>query len=242
MKRSADGPYQWIFYLTAAFLFGGYALRALLVYRDNPALSQVLELLAAWLGLFASETTISRRWSGYFPIYLVLQTILVVVLLSLPGSPDYFAVLFAILGMQVMQRFAPRLGAVWIGLWALLMALALAESYGVARAIAFALIYTFMNVFLAFYALTTRRAQTARARNQALAQELQEANRQLQATSTQLERLAVARERQRLARELHDSVTQTIFSMTLTTQSALLLLDRDPSRVGAQLDCGRRSQ
>jgi signal transduction histidine kinase len=35
---------------------------------------------------------------------------------------------------------------------------------------------------------------------------------------------------------LHDSVTQTIFSMTLTTQSALLLLERDPGRVGAQLE------
>jgi signal transduction histidine kinase len=67
-------------------------------------------------------------------------------------------------------------------------------------------------------------------------QQLQEANRQLQAYSKRLQRLAVARERHRLARELHDSVTQTIFSMTLTTQSAVLLLDRDPGRVGAQLD------
>ena len=31
-------------------------------------------------------------------------------------------------------------------------------------------------------------------------------------------------------------MTQTVFSMTLTTQSALLLLDREPARVTAQLD------
>ncbi|MBE0698744.1 MAG: sensor histidine kinase, partial [Anaerolineaceae bacterium] len=43
-------------------------------------------------------------------------------------------------------------------------------------------------------------------------------------------------ERNRLARELHDSVTQTIFSMTLTAQSTRILLDRDPTRVAAQLD------
>jgi PAS domain S-box-containing protein len=40
--------------------------------------------------------------------------------------------------------------------------------------------------------------------------------------------LATTEERQRLARELHDSVTQALFSMTLTTRSVELLVDRDP--------------
>jgi PAS domain S-box-containing protein len=40
--------------------------------------------------------------------------------------------------------------------------------------------------------------------------------------------LASARERARLAQELHDSVTQALFSMTLTTRSVELLVDRDP--------------
>jgi PAS domain S-box-containing protein len=39
--------------------------------------------------------------------------------------------------------------------------------------------------------------------------------------------LASARERARLAQELHDSVTQALFSMTLTTRSIELLLERD---------------
>jgi signal transduction histidine kinase len=51
-----------------------------------------------------------------------------------------------------------------------------------------------------------------------------------------MEQLVVARERNRLARDLHDSVTQTVFSMTLTTQSASLLLVRDPAKAEAQLD------
>ncbi len=48
--------------------------------------------------------------------------------------------------------------------------------------------------------------------------------------------LAIIEERNRLARELHDSVTQTIFSMTLASESARILLERDPSRVSARLD------
>jgi len=41
--------------------------------------------------------------------------------------------------------------------------------------------------------------------------------------------LGSAQERARLAQELHDSVTQALFSMTLTTRSVELLMDRDPA-------------
>ncbi|NJD60855.1 MAG: sensor histidine kinase, partial [Anaerolineae bacterium] len=81
-----------------------------------------------------------------------------------------------------------------------------------------------------------RRAQEARSRNQLLMQQLQDANQELEQLAYTQEKLGIVRERQRLARELHDSVTQNIFSMPLTTQSALLLLDKDPKRVGAQLE------
>ncbi len=40
--------------------------------------------------------------------------------------------------------------------------------------------------------------------------------------------LGSAKERARLAQELHDSVTQALFSMTLTTRSVELLMERDP--------------
>ncbi|HET7091278.1 MAG TPA: sensor histidine kinase [Anaerolineae bacterium] len=227
----------WIFYLTAGLLFGAAMLRSLLYYGGTPVISQVLGLLMVWLVLLiASETAISRRWSRYFPIYLILQSALIFALLLMPDASDFFAVLFWILSMQIMRRFSPSQGAVWIGLFTPLMTLPLVRTYGLPKGMAFALAYTAGNVLSAAYAFATQRAQTARAQNHILAQELQEANRQLQAHSAQLEQLAVARERHRLARELHDSVTQTIFSMTLTTQSAVLLMDRDPGRVGAQLD------
>jgi signal transduction histidine kinase len=48
--------------------------------------------------------------------------------------------------------------------------------------------------------------------------------------------IAALEERNRLARELHDSVTQTVFSMNLTSQSALLLYERDLSQVEGQLN------
>ncbi len=68
-----------------------------------------------------------------------------------------------------------------------------------------------------------------------LTDELQDAFQRLQEYANQVEELAVERERLHLARELHDSVTQTVFSMNLTTQTARLLFDKDTTLVNAQL-------
>jgi signal transduction histidine kinase len=134
-----------------------------------------------------------------------------------------------------MLRLNSKIGALWIGVCALGIALRLAPTYGT-QTIALTLIYTATNVFLGSYALATRRVQAARTQNLALAQELQEGNQKLRDYTTRLEGMAAARERGRLARDLHDSVTQTVFSMNLTTQSAILLLDRNPQQVGSQLE------
>jgi signal transduction histidine kinase len=238
MKRISTSPYPWIFPLATGLLFGAVLLRALFLYGQSPLLGQVLGQLLAWLLLLASEPTLSRRWPKYFPVYLALQTLQASLLMFAPGYTDYdfFAILFSILSMQAMQRLEFRPAALWLCLFALLTLLPLLLFSRLLDGLALGLLYISVDIFLATYARATRRAQAARARNQALAGELLASNRQLEAHAAQLEQLATARERHHLARELHDSVTQTIFSMTLTTQSALLLLDRDPARVPTQLD------
>jgi signal transduction histidine kinase/putative methionine-R-sulfoxide reductase with GAF domain len=47
---------------------------------------------------------------------------------------------------------------------------------------------------------------------------------------------AVVEERNRLARELHDSVTQTLFSVTLLAEASLNLLGRDPVKARERLE------
>jgi signal transduction histidine kinase len=123
-----------------------------------------------------------------------------------------------------------------VGLTTLMMFLVLFQPFGILHALALTVVFFGGSVFLVTYIGATRRAQLIQNQQQALVSELEQANRQLESYSQQLQQLAAGRERQRLARELHDSVTQTIFSMTLTTQSALMLLERDRSQVAAQLD------
>jgi signal transduction histidine kinase len=47
--------------------------------------------------------------------------------------------------------------------------------------------------------------------------------------------LSIVEERNRLARELHDSVTQKLFGVTLTAESAATIVDRDPAEAKQQL-------
>lgn len=237
MKRSA-WSHQWIFYSAAGLSFLSVALRALLLYQGNPILSPVLGLLAAWLALFVGDALLRARAQRYFAVYLALQTILTGLLLYLPAyfGSDFFALLFVVLSMQAAQRFSTWVAVAWLGLFSLVMALILFSAIGISRGAGFVLVLTAINILLASYARATRRAQEMGAQNQALAVELQAANQKLQEYTVQLQHLATAREHQRLGRELHDSVTQTMFSMNLTTQSALLLFERDPGQVPAQLE------
>jgi signal transduction histidine kinase len=226
---------QWFFYLTTALLLGAVVLRSILSY-DKPILFQALAMLAVWLLLFLAVERFVPGRSMFFWVYLTLQTLLILALLFLPGPADSYAALFFVLSMQVVQRAGLRAGAGWIGLFVLLPIVPFTQIFGVANGTANVLVNAAGDIIFAVYAHAAARARLARTDNLALAQELQEKNHQLQLYSEQLERLAALRERQRLARDLHDSVTQTVFSMTLTTQSALLLLDREPGRVGEQLD------
>ena len=231
----SDRTPQWVYYLVAGFYLGTIFLRSILTYQGSPELYPVLGVFLFWLVLFVSEPAITNKWSRYFLIYVILQTGLIFLLLRMPGYTDFFASLYVILSMQVMLHWSTRIWVGWIGLCTFVTILLLLNIYE-NQAYALALIYTAANVFYGFYARATRRAQTIHQENLALAQELQAANQKLLAYSTQMEQLTVARERNRLARDLHDSVTQTVFSMTLTIQSALLLLDRDSTKVEVQLD------
>jgi len=100
-------------------------------------------------------------------------------------------------------------------------------------------VYLFAGSYVAFMRQADsarQEAEAARQESQKLLTELQEAHRQLQAYAAQAEELAATKERNHLARELHDSVTQTIFSITLTAKSAGILLERDPAQAASQLE------
>ncbi|MEW5956744.1 MAG: sensor histidine kinase, partial [Chloroflexota bacterium] len=128
-------------------------------------------------------------------------------------------------------------GFLWIGAFTVVMAgpLIMGWSWQLAG-LAMVLLFSSGFFVAGSYGYLIRQAESARRRNQRLLGELQVAHRQLQDYAAQVEEFAAAQERSRLAQELHDSVTQTIFSMNLTVQAARLLVDQNPGGVAGQLD------
>jgi signal transduction histidine kinase len=243
-------------YYTAGIwlIYAGVVLRVFVRYAGLPQRGLVM-LLFALYGLLLLVEPVLRRWafqkSGpdgdpggelapnrrwLAALYLLVQTGLVVALFSIPPHVDFFAGLFVPLSLQAVLFFGRRLGFLCIAIFPLIMFGSMTAS---ARGWPFALIMSLFagGLFFLFgsYAQQVQKAEGARRRNQRLLGELQVANRQLRGYAAQIEDLAAEQERNRLARELHDSVTQTVFSMNLTVQSARLLLAKDPARVEAQL-------
>lgn len=228
MKHPIWRSQQTIFYLAAGFLYGSVLLRLVLLLQEGRVSGVLLGFLSAWLILFLTEAPASRFWDRYFFVYLVVQSILVSRMTYHIGDEgtDFFAALFAILCMQACFHLSPRGATTAMGLMSLPMALVFWLSYGLLTGSAYTLLYTGANILVTSYSLAARRAVEVQEHNRRLAEELQTANQQLRASSARLEKLATVRERSRLARELHDSVTQTVFSMNLATQSAALLFQR----------------
>jgi glucose-6-phosphate-specific signal transduction histidine kinase len=223
-------------YLFGFLVLGVVGVRALLFYRGQPQLVVALLLLATQGLLYAVAPLLSARFERFRPFYFALQTALVLVVTNLRPFLDVTTILYIPLFLQALRALSRQLAFAWMILSGILLSVTLILGMGWANGLAFDLLLLSGCAFLVSYDLLSTRTQADEAESQVLLAELQQAHRELQEHAAQAEELASARERNRLARELHDSVSQVIFGITLTSQSARLLLDRDPTRVPEQLD------
>lgn len=219
-------------------LYAAIVLRAVAFnYYDDPVPTSVYVLLAVYGIVLVSEPFVSRRFPRYSVIYLVLQAGLVLAMQLAMPSMDFIPSLFYPLCYQAVLFFGRRIGFRWIGGFVLLMSYPILVGWEwQLPGLATVLIDAAASFMVGSYAHLTISAEQARHSSQRLFAEVQEAYRKLQDQSAQIEEYAIQQERNRMARELHDSVTQTIFSMNLTVQSARLLVIKDLSLVSAQLD------
>lgn len=249
--------------LGALLLYAAIALRAVARFAGEPTRGLMLVLLTVYGVLLLAEPWVlegqpwhwpdqigspkptqiqpgsrpQRRWEKTIPwIYQSAQAGVVVGLLCLPPHIDYFAGLFIPLSLQAVSLFGWKSGLVWIAIFAATMPLPLSANVkGWPYAAAMTIIWTGANIFFGGYAQQVRKARDARRQNQRLLADLQAVYRQQQSYAAQVEDLASELERSRLVRELHDSITQTVFSMNLTAQTTRLLLAKDQARAAGQL-------
>jgi len=215
-NQSTKPIYRRVYYLASGLTYLAVLLRSILLYQGNPHLPEVVGLLLVFLLLFLIVSISSIDIGKWFHVYLSVQTILICLLMFMPDHPyyDYFTILFGILGMQAMQSLSYQNAIEWISFFFLLMGVRFISLQGVLKGFLNVILFGAVIIFLSAFSITTRRAQIANDHNQSLMKLLEDANLQLETHSDTLKRLGIARERQRLARDLHDSVTQTIFSLS----------------------------
>ena len=222
---------QRIVTISAYVILTIVALRAVLSFRDNAAFPPVMALLAIFTLLFVVEPRLSKRWNAFRWIYIGVQTALVVGMALLVTTFDFLWALYIILACQAYFYLSRRVAWIWMGAWIISAELFLLTAVGVALSLAILLNFVAVSIFMVSFFYASSQAEEARNESAALLAELQKAHAQLQDYADRAEELSAARERNRVARELHDSVNQSIFSITLTAEAARTMLDRDPARV-----------
>lgn len=193
---------------------------------------------ASLMGLFLALYILTQWRAPTAPAvqhaYLAFQSALVLAMLS-PGQTDSVTTFFLALSFQAAQFFSPPTLWIWIGGMVLLTTGSLTLLFGPLEGLALAMSPAAGIIAIPAFMLANHQTETARKRSQTLLAELETARRHLQSYAGQVEELAALKERHRLARQLHDTVSQFVFSIALTSRSARVLLDEDTPRVAELL-------
>jgi signal transduction histidine kinase len=202
----------------------------------RPTVGWILGLELVFLLLFTVVLLRPPSGTARLHLYFGIQSAIIVAILILMPWMDFVSSFFLLLSFQAAMLFTGRPRWAWIIGFAVLIAVPLMLFLGPLRGLALGLSPIAALFVIAAYVITSQEVETAQARSQAILRELQEAHQQLEAHAGQVEELAGIQERNRLARELHDSVSQTMFSIQLNARTAEVLLEKDPARVRPQLE------
>jgi len=218
-------------------VFASVILRTLTYEAIRPLLSWYLWLDLVYIILFTA-----LFWKPDIPVwlkhlYFVFQTVLVFISLSLQPEFDFVILLFLLLGCQAALFFTGRVRWTWIIILVSLTGGSLIFYLGFFRGLALTLTTMAAEIVIVSYVIVNQETEAARKKSQSLLNELQATHAQLESYMAQVEELVTIEERNRLARELHDTVSQLIFSISLTSRSAQILLQKDPARVAEQINC-----
>jgi len=160
--------------------------------------------------------------------YIVSQGALALVISWLSGNIGMPSALFmALIGEAVGLLGITRQSFLAGIYYMVLLALALLQVSGWASSGLFIVGTIPMVIFVIIYVTLYMRQSDAREQAQALATELESANRQLAEYAAQVEDLTIANERQRMARELHDTLSQGLAGLILQLEAADAHLGRE---------------
>lgn len=223
--------------LIAIYLvFAAVVLRTLTYSDIRLLLPRYLWLQLVYVILFTALFWKPRIPAWLMHVYFAFQSVLVWIILSLYPEFDFIVVLFLLLCYQASLFFTARVRWTWVLILVSLTGGSLMFSLGFFQGLALALTTMASEIVILSYVIVNQETETAKEKSQILLNELQTTHAQLEAYMVQVEELTAIEERNRLARELHDTVSQLIFSISLTSRSAQLLLEKDPACAAEQIN------
>jgi signal transduction histidine kinase len=225
----------WIGVVAIYLAYAAVVARTLTMENIRPLLPQYLWLELVYIILYTFVLWKPNLPGWLMHPYFVLQSVLVLYILSLRPEFDFVVVLFLLLSYQASLFFTGWIRWTWVIILVILTGGSLIYYLGFLEGLALAPTTMAVEIVIPAYIIVNQEIETTRVESQLLLGELQDTHVQLRSYASQVDELAAIQERNRLARELHDTVSQLIFSITLTTRSAQLLLERDPGRVQEQL-------
>ncbi len=221
-RLQIDQDYRIFFLFMTLVLIGVYFLSI----AQNPLLKQpgllllftvltVIHIALHWVVIPIIQTPQRKV------IYIVLQGLLAFIITLISRNTGMvFALYMALIGETI--------GFLGISRWS-----ALSTTYFLALSLTNFVIFTNIEsaiywlltiiptvIFIGMYVTMYLRQAEAREKAQALAAELESANRQLTEYSARVEDLTIANERQRMARELHDTLSQGLAGLILQLEAA----------------------
>lgn len=173
--------------------------------------TQTIPILVVFLILLVCQPLLPSNRKILSTLYLTVQLLLMVALYLIVPAVDYWAILLIPSIIYAMHVFSQEVGFLWVAIFTTVVSIIIVDRHG----FGVALVYFAAYVFFASYAFLLEKTDKAQSESQKLLSELEKSNQKLEALASNVEELATIKERNRLARELHDSVTQSMYSLTL---------------------------
>ncbi len=193
-------------------------------------------LLAAIFTLLLSDPLLFQRFSNYRYFYFGLQLVLIQVLGLQPPYQDTWGLLYVMVWVQAFAYFPARWALALCGFISLSYLATLAILLGPAVGLALGFPILAGIAMVTSYEVIYKQVEISRKESQRLVEEQQQALTRQQAYAERVKELSASLERNRLAQKLHDSVTQTVFSLSQMAQSIRILYDKDPGQVDSKLE------
>ncbi len=226
----------WMDYVIGLMLYSFVTSRMLINENQDNFPVLTAGLLACFLLLLVFEAALLQRYPRWRDPYFVLIAICVQALGLTQPYQDIWTFLYCVIAGEALFYYSVPVALGWCSFYVASAFLTMGFTLDWLRSAAFTLNYLALGVLFISYTVMYQQAEAASRESKRLLSDLQHANQQLQAYAGQIEEITTLQEHNRLAHKLHDSVGQDIFSISLTAESASILLDKDPSRLPELLE------